>query len=727
MNTKIVITLIAFFCFIGNTKSATQNDSTKIYFDNALQEVKEMLEGSRPLDFQRAVFVTENAYHENNYSYKSFERAIKNHIYYINQLIRANNKSDSIDFNVKVNKNGRFNIDEIRYTPEQKKELYNNVVANWSIFTYLTDTTAFGSVVHYPYQYNAKDPFGMNNWANSQVINLLASNNSIGNCFALTALYKIFANQFNSDAVICTAPQHIYIQHKDHKGDWYNVELATAGHPADGSIQTLTYTTNKALMNDIALRTLNEKQSVALCLVNLAKSYEHKYHNKTDDFLLQCAELILKHDPKNLNALLLKQQVLDAKVVEYSRANNIDNIENLKKDKNINSQLQQLENHLAYLSELGYIQMPVDMQEVVLNGFKGENAAQFIKKDKNPSPFTTIDVPEEDNQYLDLSSGIFQEVFEPKEIETYGHFTFNTKNNELIKIDTQMVNNQIIDPVAFAYDLGARMYDARLGRMISIDKKTKLLPSFSPYMFVNNDPIRFVDPDGNFLIDVHKRIARNAFAISKLGVEVSDKILAFRKAIAGDINNDYSGSVVAPDVRTLPWYVGGGGQESDDALHFDNMNYTGIIKNYNAINSKLSSIVTSYKSGDLTAEQLGDQVGEYYHAVQDLYSHSNYIELYASIYGETEFKDIPTIDEAMSNNKYSAFAKLLKSDLKTGTYPGEGEGSHHDMNHDLGFGSKYTYVPEVKGKKVTWSSKAAETVATKATKQINDKIESDID
>lgn len=495
MNIKRLITFLVFICFIGNVKSAVNTDSTKIYFDNALEEVKEMLEGSRPLDFQRAVFITENAYFDNSYEYKKFQDLINLHTFFISQLINTN-YNDTLDFNVKVQPNGRFNIDEIRYTPEQKKELYTKVLSNWAIFIYLTDTTRFGSLTHYPYGYNAKDPFGMNDWKNSQTINLLTSKDNLGNCFALTAFFKILANQLNSDAVICTAPQHIYIQHKDHKGHWYNVELATAGHPADGSIQTLTYTTNKALMNNIALRTLDEKQSVALCLVNLAKSYEHKYNNKTDEFLLQCAELALKHDPKNLNALLLKQQVLDARVIEYARENKLNSIEKLRKDKNINNQLEQLENHLALLSELGYIQMPVDMQEVVLNGFKGENTAQFIQKNKNPNPFTSIDVPEEENQYLSLSHGIFQEVFEPKEIETYGHFTFNTKNNEITKIDTQTVNNQLIDPVAFAYDLGARMYDARLGRMLSIDPLVAKYPDYSPYSFAINNPILFVDKDG---------------------------------------------------------------------------------------------------------------------------------------------------------------------------------------------------------------------------------------
>lgn len=501
MNKPITILIVAFCCLTSNVAWSTETDSSKIHFENALQEVKEMLEETKALDFQRAVFITENAYHDNAYSYEAFQQTIANNLYLITQLINANNKSDTIDFNVKVKQNGRFNIDEIRYTPEQKKELYNKVLTNWAIFTYITDTTTFGNYIHYPYQYNAKDPFGMKDWKNAQVINLLSSNENKGNCFAFAALFKIFANQLNSDAVICTAPQHIYIQHKDHKGDWYNVELATAGHPTDGSIQTLTYTTNKALMNDIALRNLDEKQSVALCLVNLAKSYEHKYNNPTADFLLQCAELALQHDPKNLNALLLKQQVLDARVVMYARANKINTIEKLRNDKKINGQFTQLEKHLTHLSQLGYIQMPLDMQEIVLNGFKGEHAAQFIKKDKNPSPFTSIDVPDEQNQYVDVSHGLFQEVFAPKAIEIYGHFTFNTQQGKLTQLDTSTINHQLIDPVAFAYNFGARMYDARLGRFLSIDPLAHNYPSISPYTFSLNNPIYFIDETGGLVTD----------------------------------------------------------------------------------------------------------------------------------------------------------------------------------------------------------------------------------
>ena len=75
-----------------------------------------------------------------------------------------------------------------------------------------------------------------------------------------------------------------------------------------------------------------------------------------------------------------------------------------------------------------------------------------------------------------------------------------------------------------------------------------------------------------------------------------------------------------------------------------------------------------------------------------------------------------------------SFAALLKTDLKTGNYPGKGLGSHKEMNHDVGAGSNYTWlVPETRGKQVTYESKAAEAVATKASKAYLKELKTEID
>ena len=49
-------------------------------------------------------------------------------------------------------------------------------------------------------------------------------------------------------------------------------------------------------------------------------------------------------------------------------------------------------------------------------------------------------------------------------------------------------------------DFGARIYDSRIGKWLSIDKKWKIYPSFSSYIFALGNPIMFIDPDGNTVV-----------------------------------------------------------------------------------------------------------------------------------------------------------------------------------------------------------------------------------
>jgi RHS repeat-associated protein len=60
-----------------------------------------------------------------------------------------------------------------------------------------------------------------------------------------------------------------------------------------------------------------------------------------------------------------------------------------------------------------------------------------------------------------------------------------------------------------SYDFGARIYDSRIGRWLSIDRKASALPDYNPYHFVRNNPILRIDPDGNTDYVVHAKVIKD--------------------------------------------------------------------------------------------------------------------------------------------------------------------------------------------------------------------------
>ena len=57
-------------------------------------------------------------------------------------------------------------------------------------------------------------------------------------------------------------------------------------------------------------------------------------------------------------------------------------------------------------------------------------------------------------------------------------------------------DDEIRDGVGTSYDFGARLYDPRVSRWLSLDPLARKYPGFSPYVFVANNPLLFIDYDG---------------------------------------------------------------------------------------------------------------------------------------------------------------------------------------------------------------------------------------
>jgi RHS repeat-associated core domain len=60
----------------------------------------------------------------------------------------------------------------------------------------------------------------------------------------------------------------------------------------------------------------------------------------------------------------------------------------------------------------------------------------------------------------------------------------------------------VIGGMAFGwYDYGTRFYDPEIGRFHSIDKMSETTPNITPYRYAFNNPLRFIDVNGNFEMD----------------------------------------------------------------------------------------------------------------------------------------------------------------------------------------------------------------------------------
>jgi hypothetical protein len=464
---KILIIITIIFIHLSSY-GQTDSDSSVHSFYKAYAALQNMLDGKDSLNYEKAVFITENAYHDNYFNYEDFKNLIDFHAGIINAYAE----------NVRLHYKEKYKT----LKPWEQTYFISNT-DNWAIFKYITDT-AFVIInkdkyIKTPYNYTAYDPYGSDNWENTQVLSLLLSNEKQGNCYSLAVLFKLFSNRFKSDARLTITPHHIYIQNRNQRGGFYNVELASKTFPGDGTIQTLTYTTNTSIINGMAQRMLSDKEAVALNLIYLAKGYQHKYKDNTNNFLLQCAELAIKHDSLSMNALLLKAEVTENRLLAAIKANKITTLSKARANPQTQKLINSYEDQLSNLYALGYREIPKEIEKNILAHIQHRNEG-YILKDQTPNPFASIKAKQ---RYATLSNGLFEEMHEAVDTIQYYQALLNTKTKKIIKLlPIEASDEYKVDPVVFA---------------LSVDPLSDKYPNISPYAYCAWNPVMLVDPDGN--------------------------------------------------------------------------------------------------------------------------------------------------------------------------------------------------------------------------------------
>ena len=332
---KIKIFIFSFFinCFIP---AFSQTTESAILYENAYYELDSMLSDLKPLDFKRAVFITENAYLNGELNYNEFNQII---IHYTN-IIKAYMDANKLVYN---------GID------------YDNVAKNSAIFSFMTDTIWFEKNVpaHLPYKYDFEDFYGESDWSKMFVSKLIETGS--GNCHSMPFLYKILAEELGAEAYLSLAPNHMYIKCRSEKTGWYNVELTSAMFPIDAWISASGFVLLESIQNGIFMDTLSLKQSIAYCLFDLAKGCEKKFGFSSNPFVFECLDKTLEHYPNFINALIYKAELLKKRFDIYMKlygAKTYTDIMHLETPKEIYTEMESL---YIKIIDLGYREMPKEM------------------------------------------------------------------------------------------------------------------------------------------------------------------------------------------------------------------------------------------------------------------------------------------------------------------------------------------------------------------------------
>jgi hypothetical protein len=316
----------------------------------ALSELEQMYEIPEKLNFKQAVFLSENVYFDGKLSYDEFNKEIETLAQICRLMIKAN---------------------KLTYPFEDSSK----VAVYAAVFRLMMDGVPIingnNDTLHFPPCKYAFDDFaGSKYWEQMFVAKLLITHT--GNCHSIPFLYKILVQEFGENASLALAPNHIYIKTNNKKAGWYNTELTSGAFPNDSWLMASGYIKLDAIQNGIYMKALDDKQSIAICVTDLAQGYEKKFGVRNGDFIFKCCDLALKQFPNYINGLLLKAETQKKLLDAMMKSQNAKSIKELLSNPKAKQLYGDMNKNYATIYKLGYRKMPDKMYSDWLISLKTE-------------------------------------------------------------------------------------------------------------------------------------------------------------------------------------------------------------------------------------------------------------------------------------------------------------------------------------------------------------------
>jgi len=294
-------------------------EKSEQYFQEAVNEITEMLEDKKPISFKRAVFLTENAYYNGKLDWNKFCKQIDTISEAVNKMIISKG------------------LQKYR------------TAGNWAIFSYMTEKSEYNNFC--PMKYDFENFMGDEDYESFMVSTML--NTKKGNCHSLPYLYKILADEVNVEAFIATAPMHVYIRHKDEQGNWWNLELTSGTFSRTSFIMESFNVSDAGMESGLYMKSLDGKELLTLCLSDLMDYYQKKTGKYYGAIVQKAYKTGLEYNEASM-LQLWKFDDLKYQLDIEMKKKELTNYEQIKPDTELFALLEKVKATDEFINKIGY-------------------------------------------------------------------------------------------------------------------------------------------------------------------------------------------------------------------------------------------------------------------------------------------------------------------------------------------------------------------------------------
>lgn len=316
-------------------------------FQTAFQELQKLDHNN--FSITKAIYIVENAFENNKFTYEEFANAIKLRADLVKQILKREGISTKNNSALNYGIQKLFSQPNNYYNPKTKQ-----------------------TITALPFKYDLYDYKGEKDYRQMFVSKLLMTGK--GQCHSMPLLYLSIAEQLGAKAYLSLAPEHSFIQYFNGQGDRLSFETTNGNIVSSNWMLQSGFINSAALKNKIFLDTLSQRKLMARCLTDLLLTYQNKFGY--DDFTNQIKNKITQLDPTNITVSIIEENIATQAALQKIKAAGSPSLKDLPNYPDAYKAYEAMQASYKKTDDLGFQDMPKEAYQAWLKSIDKEKKKQ---------------------------------------------------------------------------------------------------------------------------------------------------------------------------------------------------------------------------------------------------------------------------------------------------------------------------------------------------------------